>query len=76
MSDQHDQRPFHDIRNITVGRGRILYDSSGGIKDGEWRVPGWVLPGGRRTTSAEEAVAAATWIDAEMSGPVRTGGTG
>lgn len=71
-----EETHFHHQKNIQVGRGRILYDSTGGIKDGEWRVPGWVLPGGRRTTSAEEAVAAATWIDAEMSRPVLVGGTG
>ena len=73
MSDQHDQRPYHDIRNITVDRGRILYDNTGGIRGGVWCLPGWVLPGGRRTTSAEEAVAAATWIDAEMGRPVQVG---
>lgn len=76
MSDQHDQRPYHDIRNITVGRGRILYDSTGGIRGGVWCLPGWVLPGGRRTTSAEEAVNAATWIDAELSRTVQVGGAG
>lgn len=68
-----DERPFHHEKNLTVGRGRILYASTGGIRGGVWCLPGWVLPGGRRTTSAEEAIAAATWIDAELSRPVQVG---
>ena len=69
MSDQHELRPYHHQKNITVGRGRILYDSTGGIKDGKWCQAGWVLPGGRRTTDAVEAISAATWIDAQMRKP-------
>lgn len=55
--------PFHHVKNVTVGRGRILYDDQGGIQGGRWVQPGWVLPGGRRTQDAEEAIQAASWID-------------
>ena len=69
MSQLQDPRPYHHEKNITVGRGRILYDNTGGIQGGKWVSPGWVLPGGRRTTDAVEAISAATWIDAQMRKP-------
>ena len=47
---------FIDPRNITVGVGRILYDTT--------RIPnGWVLPGGKRTDNRDEAWYAAAAID-------------
>ncbi len=62
-----DPQPYHLPKNITVGRGRILYDETGGIKNGQWHPPGWVLPGGARTGDFTEAYKAAEAIDL-MSG--------
>ena len=59
-----EETHFHHQKNIQVGRGRILYDETGGIKGGQWHPPGWVLPGGARTSDIDEARAAADWIDA------------
>lgn len=39
-----EETHFHHQKNIQVGRGRILYDETGGIKGGKWCPPGWVLP--------------------------------
>ena len=64
-----NENPYQHHKNITLGRGRILYDEIGGIQGGKWTSPGWVLPGGRRTTDAVEAISAATWIDAQMRKP-------
>ena len=49
--------------NITIGRGRILWGEA--TEDARKRIhpAGWVLPGGRRTTSREQAEAAAKRID-------------
>ena len=65
MSDKHELRPYHHQKNITVGRGRILYDSTGGIQGGKWVSPGWVIPGGARTNDYETAYRAAEFIDAQ-----------
>jgi hypothetical protein len=62
-----EETHFHHVKNITVGRGRILYDETGGIKGGQWHPPGWVLPGGARTGDFTEAYKAAEAIDL-MSG--------
>lgn len=70
-----DERPFLHEKNLNVGRGRILYDNTGGIKRGKWCPPGWCLPGGGRTSSYETAYRAAEFIDCELSKP-RAGGTG
>lgn len=75
MSDLNDERPFHHEKNLVVGRGRILYDNTGGVKNGKLVAPGWCLPGGGRTSSYETAYRAAEFIDAQLSKP-RTGGTG
>ena len=53
---------FVNENNIAVGKGRVLYAEA--INDGRTFMPaGWVLPGGRRTQSRDEAVAVATEID-------------
>jgi hypothetical protein len=67
MSELNEPRPFDHAKNITVGRGRILYDETGGVKNGQWHPPGWVLPGGARTGDVVEAYKAAEAIDL-MSG--------
>ena len=58
-----EETHFHHQKNIQVGRGRILYDETGGIKGGQWHPPGWVLPGGARTGDFTEAYKAAEEID-------------
>lgn len=59
------ENPYQHHKNITLGRGRILYDSTGGIKNGKWCQAGWVLPGGARTNDFETAYRAAEFIDAQ-----------
>lgn len=54
-----ESEPFHDRRNIQVGLGRIIYAG----RDGSWMTPGWVLPGGRRTTDEKLAYEMAARID-------------
>ena len=53
---------------VKVRNNRILkaVEETGSTFGGKWTSPGWVLPGGRRTTDAVEAISAATWIDAQM----------
>jgi len=54
---------FDDERNVTVGRGRIIWARATRPTVGPAVPEGWALPGGRRTTDKEEARAAASWID-------------
>ena len=58
-----EETHFHHVKNIQVGRGRILYDETGGVKNGQWHPPGWVLPGGSRTADFVEAYKTAEEID-------------
>lgn len=59
-----EPQPYHHAKNITVGRGRILYDETGGIKNGKSCPPNcWVLPGGARTGDFVEAYKTAEEID-------------
>ena len=53
---------FDNKRNVTVGLGRIIYGTESVHGDPE----GWVIPGGRRTSSYSEALLAAQWIDRYM----------
>lgn len=53
---------FVHEKNIQVGKGRVLYAEA--IHDARVVQPaGWVLPGGRRTQSHEEAMLVAKEID-------------
>lgn len=64
-----DETHFHHQKNIQVGRGRILYDETGGIKGGRSCPPNcWVLPGGARTGDFVEAYKTAEAIDLLLSG--------
>ena len=55
---------FADSRNITIGRGRILWGTATQTNRREIVEEGWVLPGGHRTRNREVAEAFARWIDA------------
>ena len=69
MSELNEPRPFHHPKNILVGRGRVLYDETGGIKDGKSCPPNcWVLPGGARTGDFVEAYKTAEAIDLLLGG--------
>lgn len=46
---------FHHPKNISVGRGRILWAASATCISGIHHPEGWVLPGGARTNSSEVA---------------------
>lgn len=50
---------FNHPKNITIGVGRIIWAGKCGLIE-----EGWVLPGGRRTTDFDEALAMAFTIDA------------
>jgi hypothetical protein len=53
---------FDDPRDITIGAGRIVW-AKAKYRD-ERRFPeGWVLPGGKRTLSRDDAEFAAKQID-------------
>lgn len=54
---------FHHANNLQYGRGRILWAQALNRDDGTRLTEGWVLPGGRRTQDAEEALRAAQYID-------------
>jgi len=55
---------FDDVRNITVGKGRVIWAPATVTGSKQFFPEGWVLPGGRRTLDREEAEAAARAIDA------------
>jgi hypothetical protein len=55
---------FDDVRNITVGKGRIIWAPATVVGTNRFLPEGWVLPGGKRTLDREEAEAAARAIDA------------
>ena len=54
---------FHHANNLQYGRGRLLWARALNKDDGTQLPEGWVLPGGRRTQDAEEALRAAQYID-------------
>jgi hypothetical protein len=57
---------FYHPRNISYGRGRILWAKAATCCSGILHPEGWVLPGGERTQNRNVAQAAAIAID-EMS---------
>jgi hypothetical protein len=54
---------FHHANNLQYGRGRLLWAGALHRDDGTQLPEGWVLPGGRRTQDAQEALRAAQYID-------------
>jgi hypothetical protein len=61
-NDDRTQFSFDDPRDITIGVGRIVW-AKAKYRD-EKRFPeGWILPGGKRTLSQDEAEFAAKQID-------------
>ena len=66
MDIEDGARVFADGRNMTVGRGRILWGTATQTSRHEIVEEGWVLPGGQRTRNPDVARAFAVWIDAQM----------
>jgi hypothetical protein len=64
MSDETAIASFYHPRNITVGKGRILWARAATCCSGILHPDGWVLPGGERTQNRNVAHAAAMAIDA------------
>lgn len=64
MQDNDDgARVFADARNVSAGRGRILWGTATQTSRNLIVEEGWVLPGGRRTRDLEVAKEYARWID-------------
>ena len=62
---------FDDPRNITRGKGRIVYAPPAVDCSGKAHRAGFVLPGGERTTSESRAYEAAGWINEFFGAGVR-----
>lgn len=56
-------RVFADGRNLSAGKGRILWGTATQTSRNEIVSEGWVLPGGQRTKNYDVAQAYARWID-------------
>jgi len=56
-------RVFADARNLSVGKGRILWGTATQTGRNEIISEGWVLPGGQRTRNIDVALSYARWID-------------
>lgn len=54
---------FYHANNLQYGRGRLLWAGALHRDNGTQLPEGWVLPGGRRTQDAQEALRAAQYID-------------
>jgi len=54
---------FYHANNLQYGRGRLLWAKALHQDDGTQLPEGWVLPGGRRTQDAQEALLVAQNID-------------
>lgn len=70
------ENPFHHNKSIRVGKARVPYDGTSGIKGGAFCMAGWVLPGGRRTQDYTTAYKTAEAMDELMSSPVGVAVTG
>lgn len=64
-------RVFADGRNLSVGKGRILWGTATQTSRHEIVGEGWVLPGGQRTRDPDVARAYAVWIDAQCRARAR-----
>lgn len=64
-------RVFADGRNMSVGKGRILWGTATQTSRNEIVGEGWVLPGGQRTRDPDVAKAYARWIDDQFRARVR-----
>ncbi len=56
-------RVFADGRNLSVGKGRILWGTATQTSRNMVYEEGWVLPGGQRTKNYDVAQTYASWID-------------
>lgn len=54
---------YEHKKNISIGRGRILWGTSTTDIGGKLHPPGWVLPGGSRIQDEPAAHAAALVLD-------------
>lgn len=63
MNDETVTAHFIDERNITFGKGRVIWAKPAHPTGGERCPEGWVLPGGRRTTNLAQAHEVAIAID-------------
>lgn len=63
MTFEAQSTAFDDPRDITVGKGRIIWAKACRPVEGGRQPEGWVLPGGVRTTNRLEALAAAVEMD-------------
>lgn len=63
LDDNDGAKIFADARNMTAGRGRILWGTATETSRREIVSEGWVLPGGQRTRDPEVARVWARWID-------------
>ena len=61
-------RVYADGRNISAGRGRILWGTTTWTSKNQKFEEGWVLPGGQRTKDVDVAQAYARWIDHQCRG--------
>jgi hypothetical protein len=63
LQDDDGARVFADGRNVSAGRGRILWGTATETSQKKIVGEGWVLPGGQRTRDPDVARAWARWID-------------
>lgn len=70
IQDNNDDgaRVYADGRNLSVGKGRILWGTATQTSRNEIVGEGWVLPGGQRTRDLDVARGYARWIDANHRG--------
>lgn len=61
-------RVFADGRNLSVGKGRILWGTATQTSRNMVYEEGWVLPGGQRTKNYDVALTYARWIDTQSRG--------
>ena len=63
MTFEAQSTAFDDPRDITVGKGRVIWAKACWPVAGERQPEAWVLPGGVRTANRVEAYAMAVEID-------------
>ena len=63
MTSDAQETAFTDPRNVTVGKGRVIWAKATMTTGGHRQPEGYVLPGGERTPSRLVAHAMAVEID-------------
>lgn len=63
MTSDAQETAFTDERNVTIGKGRIIWAKAAHPTGGDLCPEGYVLPGGERTPSRLVAHALAVEID-------------